>query len=613
MKGSNNMKNNKLGNPFQITTPESLKADEVAKLFVDVFTDFYQIINPGNVIIKGPRGVGKSMMLRYLEPDCQCLKNKKKISDLDYISIYVPLKDTNFKIAELSFFDNNHAGNLFNEHLMITHCLLRMLRCLRDNLDDSIDLERLKTFYKIDFLYILDLDDDIEYDSFGLFDLIDLMHRKVNKVYKSTLDYITQCSINEKILPYSGHLFDYNYYFIPLVECLSNSISKDGTTFYLLLDDAHFLSLSQTRILNSWVSSRTSRKVSLKISTQYNYKTYYTVNGATIDTPHDYLEVDMATVYTEGSKTNKSKYYKRIHDIVEKRLKLFGIDTEVEDFFPCDNAQESKIKEIEQEYIERFDKGQGRGTNRTDDARRYARPDYIKSLGGSSKSSYTYSYSGFDQLVNISSGVVRFFLQQSYSMFAEQASKNDKNQAIKFISPTIQNEVIRHAASEALFFELDAYAQEGHADSYPKEDIEKLSNLIKGLGGLFRKILVSDKSERRVFSIAVSDELSETVSNILNIGIDLGYLHVSTIGRKNAGSIGRTKLYVLNRRLAPIWTLDPNGFAGYLFLQNNVLERAIKNPYQLIDKICIGNDVEEDTVQLSFFDRELEVYESEDE
>lgn len=607
------MTNDNFSNPFQITTPESLKADEVAKLFVDVFTDFYQIINPGNVIIKGPRGVGKSMMLRYLQPDCQCLKNNKKISELDYISIYVPLKDTNFKIAELSFFDNNHAGNLFNEHLMITHCLLKMLRCLKDNVDSSIDIDRLKTFYRKDFLYILDLENDIEYESLGSSDLFDLMLRKVNEVYKSTIDYITQCSINEKILPYSGHLYDYNYFFIPLVECLSNSISDDGITFYLLLDDAHFLSLSQTRILNSWVSSRTSRKVSLKISTQYNYKTYYTVNGATIDTPHDYLEVDMATVYTEGSKTNKSKYYKRIHDIVEKRLKLFGIDTEVENFFPYDEKQEAKIKGIEQEYIERFDKGQGRGTNRTDDARRYARPDYIKSLAGTSKNSHTYSYSGFDQLVNISSGVVRFFLQQSYSMFAEQVSKNDKNQTINSISPTIQNEVIRKAASEALFFELDAYAQEGHVDSYPKEDIEKLSNLIKGLGGLFRRILLSNRSERRVFSIAVSDELSESVKYILNIGIDLGYLHVSTIGRKNAGSIGRTKLYVLNRRLAPIWTLDPNGFAGYLFLQNSVLERAIKNPYQMVENINIGTDIEEDTVQLSLFDSDLEVYESENE
>ena len=67
-------------NPFKITTPEDLTAEEAVKLFVDVFTDFYQITDPGHVLIKGPRGVGKSMMLRYLEPDCQCLAKGLKLS-----------------------------------------------------------------------------------------------------------------------------------------------------------------------------------------------------------------------------------------------------------------------------------------------------------------------------------------------------------------------------------------------------------------------------------------------------------------------------------------------------------------------------------------------------
>ena len=41
-------------NPFKITTPEDLTAEEAVKLFVDVFTDFYQITDPGHVLIKGP-------------------------------------------------------------------------------------------------------------------------------------------------------------------------------------------------------------------------------------------------------------------------------------------------------------------------------------------------------------------------------------------------------------------------------------------------------------------------------------------------------------------------------------------------------------------------------
>ena len=68
------MKNNDYTNPFRITTPEDLTAREAVNLFVDVFSDFTQITDPGHVFIKGPRGVGKSMMFRYLQPDCQCLK-----------------------------------------------------------------------------------------------------------------------------------------------------------------------------------------------------------------------------------------------------------------------------------------------------------------------------------------------------------------------------------------------------------------------------------------------------------------------------------------------------------------------------------------------------------
>ena len=58
-------------NPFQIKTPEKLSPDEVASLFVDVFTDYQKIKAQGHTFILGPRGIGKSMNFRYIEPDCQ--------------------------------------------------------------------------------------------------------------------------------------------------------------------------------------------------------------------------------------------------------------------------------------------------------------------------------------------------------------------------------------------------------------------------------------------------------------------------------------------------------------------------------------------------------------
>lgn len=605
-------------NPFQITTPEDLTAAETVRLFVDVFSDFFQVEDPGHVLIKGPRGVGKSMMFRYLEADCQCLARSIRagcsigISEIPYIAVYIPLKNASFTSAELDMFNGKHAATFFNEHIMIAHCLVQVFASLRKCAAyETVPTDKLKNYYLTCFCSTLEITpaNIAGLDSEGL---LGLMFNHVAEVYKSILKYIKKCAINNRIEPYSGALFDYNDYLIPLLEKLSEIVSNASASFYLLLDDAHYLSETQTRILNTWVATRTSRKVSLKISTQYNYKTYYTTNGATIDTPHDYSEVDIATIYTEGNKNAKATYYRRIEDIVKRRLDMFDIGTSVHDFFPPDEEQEKKIKAIEATYKQRFDKGEGKGYNRSDDARRYARPDYIRSLGGTSKSSHTYSYAGFDQLVNISSGIVRYFLQQAHSMYAKQKATSDD--IVLKINPSIQNDVVRDNANKALFSDLAEYSKEGHKDAYHKEDIEKLSNLINGLGGLFRKTLISNRSERRVFSIAISDKPSEDVLRILDIGLQLGYFHCSTIGRKESGSIGRTKLYVLNRRLAPIWTLDPNGFAGYLFVKNHILEQAMAEPIQMIKNADIENNADSASVQLSMFefDKDIELGGSED-
>ena len=166
---------------------------------------------------------------------------------------------------------------------------------------------------------------------------------------------------------------------------------------------------------------------------------------------------------------------------------------------------------------------------------------------------------------------------------------------------------MRDDANHFLFDDLPKYAKVPESSSnieediYPEEDIDKLSNLIQALGGLFRQILVSERSERRVFSIAISDAPSTEVEKILNLGIQLGYFHCSTIGRKDGKSGGRTKLYILNRRLSPIWTLDPTSFAGYLFVQNYLLERAMTEPFSLLRRLGKDSPTEE-MYQLTLFD-----------
>jgi hypothetical protein len=42
--------------------------------------------------------------------------------------------------------------------------------------------------------------------------------------------------------------------------------------------------------------------------------------------------------------------------------------------------------------------------------------------------------------------------------------------------------------------------------------------------------------------------------------------------------MGRTRRFVLSRRLAPHFNLDPIGFSGYLSVTNDFLIRAMEDP-----------------------------------
>lgn len=602
-------------NPFQITTPEDLSAEEMVKLFVDVFSDFQKVIDPGHVFLMGPRGVGKSMMFRYLQPDCQSLKNNCDVTKLPFLGIYVPLKNTNFSMTELKRLKDRHASELLNEHILVTFFSVKIfesLLAMKQGLE-TINLDELIVFYHdifLDFFWNISEEERKIEEDISVQDILRKMMNIMEKRYRNVMSYTKKLAFTMELIPFEDELFDYLDFLLPLLDGLSEIIHHG--TIYLLIDDAQCLSDTQTYILNSWVSTRTSRKVSLKISAQYNYKSFYTVQGLTIDSPHDFSLIDMSSIYTG---TNKSKYRNRIEEIVNKRLELYGIDANAIEFFEVDYEQENRIKEYAEKYKKAYDEGKGKGFNRSDDAIRYARPDFIKSLAGTSKNSSTYSYSGFEQLVHLSSGVVRYFLEPAHLMYAKELTNS--NTPILKISSGIQNEIVREEANKFLFNELDRIKVGNHENTIPSSDIDMLTNLIKGLGALFRDILLSERSERRVFSIAISDEPSEKVNSVLELGIRLGYFQQSTIGKKNSIFGGRTKLYIMNRRLAPIWTLDPNGFAGYLFVKNELLEEALVNPDAMNKRIhkYINTDSATEYVQLSFFDNEnmVDIMEATDE
>lgn len=578
-------------NPFTVKTPEALDAAEAARLFVDVFTDFYKIRDVGHAMLNGPRGSGKSMMFRYLEPDCQRIATKRGFSELKFFAVMISIKNTELNLTELRTLTGRGVNAILNEHFLTMYVASKVFAYVGNlNVDtankhrasvkqfvNDVVGERLRRCgFRGDALGERE-GETVAFMFRGLGTLFDKLYQEVGQYIKRLFPGAAQPQ-------YEGPICGYLDFLHPVLRGMRELPFMPKGPVYLLMDDADTLSVVQTRVLNSWVGTRTSHDVSIKISTQMRYKTFAKVAGGSIETPHDYSEVNIADLYT----TNRGKYLSRVREIVAKRLELAGLEVPPEEFFPVAAEQERRVRAIEEQIRQGRHEVSGRGYRVSDDVVRYARPMYMRSLAGSKKASSKYSYSGFEQLVHISSGLIRYFLEPAALMFSEQMARRKRD--VRRIEPGIQNEEIRRMSVQLMTAEFDKIGSddgiEEESDPAVPEFMERkrrLRNLLEALGGTFRQKLISDDAERRVFSLAISDEATEDVIEIFELGVKHGYFEKSTIGNKEG--TGRTSLYILTRRVAPYFGLDPSGFAGYLFVTAERLREAMRHPRRVLGRV----------------------------
>lgn len=584
----------KIHNPFLYSTPDQIKDPQQAlDLFVDVFKDFYLIESIGNTFIHGPRGSGKSMMFRIMQPDCQKIRINKKIHELDYYSIYIPVKDTSLNIQDIHLLDGKHGAYILNEHLIclyFTICIFNTLK-KEDFTQYKEYTQDIWEFFDSKFIKYL--------QRAGITIKPIPQKTDINEIFDSIISilediqidfttYLAKLSLGDSSLSYKGPICLYRNFLSPIIKDIRSFNFLPKTPLFFLIDDADLLSNIQSQILNTWVSFRATSDVCFKITTQLNYKNYYTSNGQTrIDSPHDYHEINLSEIFTSDNKT--SHYRENVKAIVEKRIKVFlKKDISAEDFFPCDKEQEKKIKVIAEKYQE--EKGY-------DFAYRNARLDFMLSLSNE----YTFSYGGFDQLVHLSSGIIRNFIDLASKMFDRTLRDSVEFQNINYIPIAIQDSEIR-AYSNWLLYQIDKSIDSQGLHEITQNNYKKLKQLLESIGQAFRVFLAStNTTERRKFSFYFDGDVSENLKTILKLGVSEGLLHYSSHGSKSG--LGRSHKYVFNRMLSPIYKLDPFSFSGYLYITPQNIQLAIDNPKKFINYIkkrAEENDEEKHQLELDF-------------
>lgn len=620
-------------NPFSVMVPDEMTAEEANEIFVELHADRPEVRGLGNIMISGVRGCGKSMLIRCSLCDFIMIREGKKFSELPYLAVSLPVKKTELALADLQKLDNYFAPYMLNEHFLVMHVLMHTFLGLSKIIydKDKFDIVKYKHFFDniyYENLRISGCNDEVlpNYTSENSFfsSLCSHMCIKINEFKRYILNLF---NVDNKCISYDLPLFSYGQFLVPVFRGLLDIPGFPmGKKLLLFIDDADYLSDIQTQILNSWLVSRTQPTISIKVSAQEEvYKTFVTSTGVFVEAPHDFQEVDISPIYTTDFR--EGNYYKQAIMVLYKRLQLFWgdimypdtdgdirkMEKALEKFFPYYELQEKAIK-LEARKIKEGYSINGRGSDISDDVRRYAIPNYIRSLGGKRKATSTFRYAGLKNIIHLSSGNIRYLLDSVALMYSMELSESQEKN-VKSISTSVQNRALRERAQYYLFKELrrnmnieEAIDNPIEITDKPLSTADKLGNLINAMGKTFYDILVSGdhndpfsgRAERKVFSIALSNPrtVDEELRKVFKRGVRLGFLQRKTIGTKGGG--GRTELYILNRCFAPVFGLDPTGFQGYLFVTNEDLKKAIYSGKQLknIDK----NGKDDEFMQLSISD-----------
>ena len=554
-----------MDNPFELVTASKLTAAEATELWCDD-NRLDRVRGGESCFINGNRGTGKSMLFRVLQRDCQELLVPD--GELKFLSVYFAVRDSDLMIEEFALMQTHRQKSALSEShlilLLVRQLLVEVLKTpeavpesIRDRFLQLL-MDRIVIAYEFSEVTCPEASgDDFEPRLRGVIELLDLeINRLVNHVLRQLYEAQTG---------YNGPLFFFDGLFGPMADFLMN---ETGCRLFVLIDDADDLPWSHTVILNSWIARR-RRSVVFKVSTMYAYKTFETRSGSKIQQPHDFIQYDIASRFLEYKSED---YVDLVRRICIKRLKQAdvrdnsGVVIDPKKFFPSDISQDDRMNELRASLTAEY-QAKYSGREVRDYVYRHLTSEYMKNLNRR-RSLRSYRYAGFRTLAILSGGLVRDFIICAQRMY-DDASRDTRGNQVLSIPPAIQNEVVRDYADTILFEIEDPRQKRSGTDS----DWKGIANMINGLGATFKKKMLSEDSERRVFSFAFQNRPKAELAKRLELAVSEGYLVRGFISKKEG--IGRRYLYVLTRRVAPAFSLDVSAYSGYLSLEPLAIEELM--------------------------------------
>jgi hypothetical protein len=552
-------------NPFEYTGANNIPQGDVMDYFIDDNNFSRLIQSTKNVFLIGERGSGKTITLLYSSFKIQygiALRDKTPIP-YDKIGIHITCKESLFDKGEYLLLNDEYKRLIFNEHFLVgtlLHAIADTLGEIPEIVCASKEIED-KLFSDIEYLWDVKLNHSTKH----FFEAISQYADREIKKSQQIINSISSDGFYENAMSFATTI-------IPFLEISRQIQILSSTHYMLMIDDAQDLNKYHMMILNSWIAYRDHSLFSFKIATiQLPNPIRYTSSQGSIIEGHDYITINLEQPY----QNQKTDFYKLSEKIIKRRLEKIGLSVSVTDFFPASPSFtrdiESFKEKAREEAIVKYGKENTKSVN--DYVYKYHRAMYFRNRGNTANKP---PYSGFETIIDISTGIVRNMLEPCFWMY--DSAINENKGVIQAINPTIQNNVIIER-SEFLWKQL-MQGLDCIVPDCSKQQGTYISNLFEQLMILFAKRLKSAISEpcAIVFSISQIDiypDKYKEIQELLEIARRAQYVYMRVGNAKEKGK--KEIYYVPNRMLFPNFGLDPHGQFARVSLKVSDIYNAAYN------------------------------------
>lgn len=582
-------------NPFEFDAANKFSKEEMVDYFIsdENFSRFLD--SRKNVYLLGDRGTGKTMALRFHSLQVQdCLRKRTEFQGpalLETIGIYIPCRKPDLGKTEPELLEP-FLGRLTGEHLLITAMVCNLAEALNSVDTVVTDEEQAKLKTELPYLLNWDLPANVP-----IFEGLASAAKRESIQAQRELNKRTAGSHYENIATFAT-------LFQPLIDILTKGVAtlKDSH-FSLMFDDAEDLSDYQNETLNSWIAVRDTSRISFKVATSaVDQRPLRTVSGGGLLERHDFIRINLE----QDFQNSDAAYGKMARKIVDRRLSHFDIKVAADEFFP---AHPNFLNGLEAAKEKARSEAEAKGLT----GRQIG--DYVHKMGRAlyfrerSPQANRPPYSGFDLLVHVSTGVIRYLLEPCYEMFDRTLSEQvDKSKPIEFISPAIQTECLDQMSKRR--WEWISSCFNSSVKDCTTDDASHIKNLVDQLAILFKRRLENHQSEPRAISFSVSawqgvTELQK--SQLERLFLIARRAQILFKRLSTAKDEGRSEIYYTFDRL--LWIqrgLDPVGQNARVSIEARFLwEAAFENtelPY----------DSGEKRLRAKAVDGQLEIFESEE-